>query len=131
MMNQQGVVKAAVLVVDDHDVNRRRLAKYLSRRFSEVFGAHDLEEAERILERHSIGLLVCSFEPKPDSPRSLRFIGGWRSIYPSIRAAVVFLRGDPGVVKQPPGVDAVIGWEQPLEDLMRALLSPYRQGADR
>ncbi len=113
----------AIVVVISYDAQiRRMLWRILTPAFGDrVFGAADVEEAERILSKRKVTHLVCDHAVSTDAYNCYELIALWRKHWASIRKAIV-LRGnyDPDVLL-PPEVDFVFSKQEPPEKIIRAL----------
>jgi len=84
-------MKAAILVVDDNDINRLNL-KLLLKDSYQVLEAGDIDQAEAQLAAHRVDLLVLdlALPPEPDNPEiGMRYLEHVRRENPDIPVVVV------------------------------------------
>lgn len=100
--------KNAVLIVDDEELICRGILRELKGRFHLVFTAAGQGEAEAILNRGDITILICDYFLGASSPRGTELLEKWRKSYPSIEKAVLYTATDPASIPPSEGVDATL-----------------------
>ncbi len=118
---------SACLVVDDEELICRGILRAFKGRFHRVFTATGPDDAEEILKRCDIAVLVCDYYLGESSPRGTELLEKWRRAYPSIERAILYTGTDPVLIRPSEWVDSTLSKAIPPKELYRVLIAPAEE----
>jgi len=109
------------LLVDDHELVRRTMARALTKYFPEVLTAANQTEAEQMLEHREVTHVICDWNLGENHPKGNELVPLWRDRWPSISRAVIFTGTAPEDIATAPAIDGIVDKADGLEALLEAL----------
>ncbi len=119
---QRDVEVSTVLVAAYDPQLCRMLWRILSRRFSMVLTATDIEKAESILERHEVTHLVADHSFGSEEMSSFELVSRLRREHLSIQRVAILTGTDYSNIEIPKEIDSVVLKTDPTDKLVRVLV---------
>ncbi len=112
---------SVVLIVDFDQQVCRMLWRILSRNFSMVLTATDVDQAESILDRYEVTHLVADHSFGSDTMNSFEILPIWRQKHQSVHRAVILAGTDISKHQMPKEIDSVLLKTETMDNLVKAV----------